>query len=178
MCGDRKFSSHDWVNELDTIGDHIADIAEIESHAPGSEAWSSLWVALLVDAADSEHALVSRIVSYKNLGDGDKQVEDDDDETVIDLKEYTCVEKILRQWDDNADSPMSERRRVETSSVSCFHCTNRRCCCRSLTYCLPTIRSNLCAGRLLLFFFDRLLRHSAFTRRERESMSTEHADSL
>ena len=75
----------------------------------------------MVDAADSEHALVSRIVSYKNLGDGDKQVEDDDDETVIDLKEYTCVEKIWRQWDDNADSPMSERRRVETSSVSCFH---------------------------------------------------------
>ena len=86
MGGDRKVSSHDWVNELDTIGDHIANIAEIESHAPGSEAWSSLWVALLVDAADSEHALVSRIVSYKNLGDGDKQVEDDDDETVIDFK--------------------------------------------------------------------------------------------
>ena len=43
-------------------------------------------MALLVDAADSEHALVSRIVSYKNLGDGDKQIEDDDDETVIDLR--------------------------------------------------------------------------------------------
>ena len=53
MRGDRKFSSHDWVNELDTIGDHIANIAEIQSHAPGSEAWSSLWVALMVDAADS-----------------------------------------------------------------------------------------------------------------------------
>ena len=111
---ERKFSSHDWVNELDTIGDHIANIAEIESHAPGSEAWRSLWVALLVDAADSEHALVSRIVSYKNPGDGDKQVEDDDDETVIDLKEYTCVEKIWRQWDDNGDSPMSECRLVDT----------------------------------------------------------------
>ena len=82
MCRDRKFSSHDWVNELDTIGDQIADIVEIESHAPGSEAWRSLWVALLVDAADSEHALVSRIASYKNLGNGDKQT-DDDDETVI-----------------------------------------------------------------------------------------------
>ena len=114
MCGDCKFSSHDWVNELDTIGDHNADIAEIESHVPGSEAWRSLWVTLLVDAADSEHALVSRIASYKNLGDGDEQTEDDDDETVIDLKEYTCVEKIWRQWDDNADSPMSECRLVET----------------------------------------------------------------
>ena len=52
------------------------------------------------------HALVSRIASYENLGDGDKQIEDD--ESDIDFKEYTCVEKIWRQWDDNADSPMSE----------------------------------------------------------------------
>ena len=91
-----------WVNELDTIGDRIANIAEMESHAPGSEAWRSQWVD-------------------KNLGDGDKQIEDDDDETVIDLKEYTCVEKIWRQW-------MSECRLVETLNASCFHCTNRRCC--------------------------------------------------
>ena len=115
MCGGRKFRSHDWVNEPDTIGDHIANIAEMESHAPGSEAWRSLWVVLLVDAADSERALVSRIASYKNLGDGDKQTEDDDDdETVIELKEHTCVEKIWRQWDDNAHSPMSKCRLVET----------------------------------------------------------------
>ena len=40
----------------------------------------------------------------KNLGDGDKQT--DDDETSIDLKEYTCVEKIWRQWDDDADSSL------------------------------------------------------------------------
>ena len=52
---------------------------------------------MLQAVADSEHALLSRIASYKNLGDGDKQTEDDDDETVIDLKEYTCVEKIWRQ---------------------------------------------------------------------------------
>ena len=128
MCGDRKFSSHDGVNELDTIGDHIADIAKIESHAQGSEAWRSLWVALLVDAADRERALVSRIASHQNLGDGDKQTEDDDDDTVIDLKEYTCVENFWRQWDDNADSLMSECRLLETKNASCFHCTNRRCC--------------------------------------------------
>ena len=34
MCGERKFSSHDLVNELDINGDHIADTAEIESRAP------------------------------------------------------------------------------------------------------------------------------------------------
>ena len=91
VVGERTFSNHDWVNELDTVGDHIADIMEIESHA-----------------------LVSKIASYKNLGDGDKQTEDDDDETAIDLKEYTCVENILLHWDDNAGSPMSECRLVET----------------------------------------------------------------
>ena len=46
MRGDRKFSSHHWVNELDTIRDHIANNAEIESHAPSSEALRSLWVTL------------------------------------------------------------------------------------------------------------------------------------
>ena len=133
-------------------------------------AWRSLWVALLVDAADSEHARVSRIASYKNLGDGDKQTEDD--ETDIDLKEYMCLEKIWRQWDDNADSPMSEGRRVETSSVSCFHCTNRRRCCRSLTYVIPRSGQIFAQGLgfcfTLIAFFGSL--HS--TRRERESIST------
>ena len=73
--GDRNF-----------IGDHIAEIAEIESRAPRREQWRSLWVALLVVAADNEQAFVSRIALYQNLGDGDKQPEDY--ETSIDLKEY------------------------------------------------------------------------------------------
>ena len=54
MCGDHKFSSHDWVNELDIIGEYIVEIAKIESHAEGKEPWRSLWVALLVDAANNE----------------------------------------------------------------------------------------------------------------------------
>ena len=71
-----------------------------------SEQWRSLWVALLLDAADKEQAFVSRIASCKNLGDGDKQTEDD--QTSIDLKEYVCVwerfatngttTQILRCW--------------------------------------------------------------------------------
>ena len=73
--GDRKF-----------IGDHIAEIAEIESRAPRREQWRSVWVALLVVAADNEQAFVSRIASYQNLGGGDKQTEEH--ETSIDLKEY------------------------------------------------------------------------------------------
>ena len=46
----------------------------------------SVWVTLLVDAADNEQAFVSRIASYQNLGGGDKQTEEH--ETSIDLKEY------------------------------------------------------------------------------------------
>ena len=91
VCGERKFSSHDWVNELDIIGDLVAEIAEIESHAPDREPWRSLSVALLVDAAENEQSFVATIASYKNLGDADKQTQDD--ETSIDLKECTCVEK-------------------------------------------------------------------------------------
>ena len=49
---------------------------------------------------------MSRIASKRNLGDDDKQTEDD--ENVIDFQEHTCVEKICRQWDGNADSSMSE----------------------------------------------------------------------
>ena len=45
-------------------------------------------MALLVDAADNEQSFVSRNASYNKLGDDDKQTEDD--ETSVDLKEYTC----------------------------------------------------------------------------------------
>ena len=48
ICGDRKFSGHDLVNELDIIGYHVTEIADTESRAPGSEPWRSLWVALLI----------------------------------------------------------------------------------------------------------------------------------
>ena len=68
----------------------------------------------MVSSRSHGPALVSRIASYKNLGDGDNQTEEDDDETVIDLKEYTCMEKIWRQWDDHEDSLMSGCRLVET----------------------------------------------------------------
>ena len=101
VCGERKFSSHDWVNELDITGDLVAEIAEIESHAPDSEPWRSLSVALLVDAADKKQSFVARIASYKNLGDADKQTQDD--ETSIDFKECTCVENL---W-----APMGRQRR-------------------------------------------------------------------
>ena len=47
ICGDRKFRSHDWVNELDIKRDQIAEIVEVGSHAPGSEQRRSFWVALL-----------------------------------------------------------------------------------------------------------------------------------
>ena len=99
VCGDRTF-----------IGDHITEIAEIGSHARRREQWRSVWVALLVDAADNEHAFVSRITSKKNLGDDDTHTEDD--ETSIDFKEYTCVEKIWRQWSDNAETSILECRQT------------------------------------------------------------------
>ena len=75
VCGDRTF-----------IGDHITEIAEIGSHARRREQWRSVWVALLVDAADNEQPFVLRIASYQNLGGGDKLTEEY--ETSIDLKEY------------------------------------------------------------------------------------------
>ena len=75
VCWDRTF-----------IGDHITEIAEIGSHARRSEQWRSVWVALLVDAADNEQPFVLRIASYQNLGGGDKLTEEH--ETSIDLKEY------------------------------------------------------------------------------------------
>ena len=67
-----------------------------------------MWVALLADAADNEQSFVSRIASKKNLGDDDKQTEDD--ETSTDLEDYTCVEMIWRQRGDDADSSMLECR--------------------------------------------------------------------
>ena len=129
MCGDRKFSSHDWVNELDTIGDHIANIAEIESHAQGSEQWRSFWVALLVDAADSEHALVSRIASYKNLGDGDKETET----TTTRLSSTSRNTRVWQRFGANGTTTQILQCRSvawwkHKMRVVFIDCTNRRCC--------------------------------------------------
>ena len=115
------------LQEAMSVGDSKKMLELTSLQSQGAEKLAEL-TGGMVSSRSHGPALMSRIASYKNLGDGDKQTEDDDDdETVIDLKEYTCVEKIWRQWDDHADSLMSECRLVETKHVSCFHCTARRC---------------------------------------------------
>ena len=60
-----------------------------------------------------------RSSSCKNLGDDDKQTEDD--ETSIDLKEYTCAEKIWRQGDDDADSSRLQCRQTGDTNFLVTH---------------------------------------------------------
>ena len=67
---------------------------------------------------------MSRIASCKNLGDGNKQAEDD--KSSIDLTEYTRVEKIWRQWDDDADSFLLERRQTGENIYSSHSDLNKR----------------------------------------------------